>query len=299
MTDLPAGPAERYQIAGEGKDAFTRTDLRDRIRTGDLLGSTEIALEGTDDFRPAADFPELARYFSLVTSTTTVVSTATFVPAASVAPPTSVAKRLLPALVYPFTGLGAIAVIGLALFQLLPFGFIAGSIGLPLMMVAVVRVSAEGSTRMPGLAAFGGPGEIVLNTLKVIVLSLLSSWPYILALLLAFVMPGAAFTLGIAALIAVVLYYPACIAILAKYGTIRPALSVSQIWAFISTLGADYALAIGAGFVVLGLSIASLFLALIVPGKVAALSMMLVLVWGTLYVFHLIGWGMYRRRGEL
>lgn len=298
MTDVPI-QSQRYQVAGEGKELFTRIDLRNRIREGSLLSATDVALEGSDDFRPAAEYPELARYFSLVSNAPATVAASSFVPATSIAPPTSVGERLIPGLVYPMTGFGAAVVFGLALLELLPLGILASIVAIPLVSVAVVRVSTEGLTRMPALAAFGGPGEIVVTALKAIAISLLSAWPFILAMILAFVLPGAAFTLGIAATIAMVLYYPACIAILAKYGTIRPALSVSQIWGFISTLGADYALAIGAGFGVLGLAFAVTLLASSLPAEAGALAVVLVMVWGTLYVFHLIGWAMYKHRGEL
>lgn len=298
MTDLPLSP-ERYQIAGEGKDLYSRIELRDRIRDGSLLPATEIAPEGSDTYRPAVDYPELARYFSLVSNAAATAAPASFVPAGSVAPPSSVGERLIPGLMYPLTGFGAILVFALALFQLLPFGFLVTVIAIPLVNVAVVRVSSEGSARMPGLAAFGGAGTIVMTALKAIVISILSAWPFILALLLAFVIPRAAFMLGVGATVAMVLYYPACLAILAKYGTIRPALSVSQIWGFITTLGADYVLALGAGFSVLSLAFVLGLVGGGLPERVAALMTGIILVWGTLYVFHLIGWAMYRHRSEL
>ncbi|HUP65460.1 MAG TPA: hypothetical protein VM557_09280 [Thermoanaerobaculia bacterium] len=298
MTDQPL-QTERYRIAGEGKDLYSRNDLRNRIRNGSLLAGTEVALEGTDEYRPAADFPELARYFSLISSAPRPVEASTYVPADSVAPATSVGARLIPGLIYPLTGFGAVVVFGLALLQLLPFGFLASAIAMPLVSVAIVRVSSEGSTRMPALAAFGSLGEMVMTALKAIAISLLSAWPLILAMILSFLLPGAAFTLAIAAMIAMVLYYPACIAILAKYKTIRPALSVSLIWGFITTLGADYALAIGAGLGVLGLLIVLSLFASTLPANVGALLTVLVVVWGTLYVFHLIGWAMYRHRDEI
>ena len=298
LTEVPL-QNERYRIAGEGKDLYSRSDLRNRIRSGSLLAATEVALEGTEEYRPAAEFPELARYFSLVSNAPKAVEASSYVPAGSVAPATSVGERLIPGLIYPFTGFGAAVVFGLALLQLLPLGFLASAIAMPLVSVALVRVSSEGSTRMPTLAAFGGPGEMVLTALKAIAISLLSAWPLILAMILSFILPGAAFTLAIAAMIAMVLYYPACIAILAKYKTIRPALSVSQIWGFITTLGADYALAIGAGLGVLGLIIVLGLAASTLPANVGSLLMALVLVWGTLYVFHLIGWAMYRHRDRM
>ena len=298
MTDAPVR-TERYQIAGEVRTVFTRVELRDRIRNGELLAVTEVAIEGSDEYRPAVDYPELARYFSLVKEAPVAVEASSYVPADTIARPTSVGERLIPGLVYPLTGFGALVVFGLALLELLPFGVLAAALAIPLVSVAIVRVSSEGSTRMPTLAAFGDPGSIVVTALKAIAISLLSAWPFILAMVLAFVIPNAAFTLGIAAMIAMVLYYPACIAILAKFGTIRPALSVSEIWGFISTLGADYALAIGAGFGVVGLTVGAGLALAGLSAKVAAFAVVLIPIWGTLYVFHLIGWAMYRHRNEI
>ena len=298
MNDTPVR-TERYQIAGEVGSLFTRIELRDRIRDGSLLAVTEVAVEGSDEYRPAIDYPQLARYFSLVKEAPVAVEASSYVPAETIARPTSVGERLIPGLVYPLTGFGAAVVFGLTLLELVPFGVFVAALAIPLVSVAIVRVSSQGSTRMPTVAAFGTPGSIVVTAAKAIAISLLSAWPFILAMVLAFVIPNAALSLGIAAMIAMVLYYPACIAILAKYGTIRPALSVSEIWGFISTLGADYALAIASGFGVLGLTVGATLALAPLSAKAAAIAAVLIPIWGTLYVFHLIGWAMYRHRHEI
>lgn len=297
-TELPRAE-ERYQIAGEGKELFTRTDLRNRIRSGDLLMSTEIAIEGTDDYRAAAEFPELARYFSLVASAPAVASGSTLVSPTAEAPTGSLVARLVPALAYPITGAGAIIIVVLAFLEAVPFGSVITALVTPLLLVAIVRVSAEGSTRMPAAAAFGGAGSIVSDMLKAFVLSLLAAWPIILAILLIFVMPRAAFSLMIAAFVAMVLYYPACIAILAKYGTIRPALSVSQIWGFITTLEGDYVLALAYYIPFFGLAVALGIAGSGLPSGAQEFLIAVPIVWGAFSVFHLIGWSMHRHRGAL
>lgn len=53
-----------YRVFGE-EQVFTKPELRDLIRQGRLLPDSAISQEGNDDFRPAGEFPELSRYFSL------------------------------------------------------------------------------------------------------------------------------------------------------------------------------------------------------------------------------------------
>jgi hypothetical protein len=139
MTDGPLR-TERYQIAGEGRDLFTRLEVRDRIRNGSILAMTEVALEGSEEYKPALEYPELARYLSLVSNAPKAVEASSYVPAGSIATATSVGERLIPGLMYPLTGFGAAAVFGLALLRLLPPGFLAAAIAMPLVSVAIVRV---------------------------------------------------------------------------------------------------------------------------------------------------------------
>lgn len=298
--ETSASVEPRYQIAGEGKELFSRMDLRERIRSGEIGAGTEIAREGTDEFRAAGEYPELARYFSLLTSTPSEGAGGMVLPTSG-APITSVAARLLPALIYPLTGVGAVIIVVLAFVETLPFGPIIGGLLTSLVGLTVVRASSEGSITMPSLASLGGPVEILMNTLKIVVLSILAAWPVILAAILMFVMPRAGRSLIIAALITIMLYYPACFAILAKWKTIRPALSVKEITNFITILGGDYFLALLSGLVVIAMTVAFGIAAAMadLPPVVDELIVTLPTVWGTLFISHLIGWAMYRHRDEL
>ena len=297
----PSASESRYQIAGEGKELFTRADLRERIRTGEIGAGTEIARQGSEEFRAAGEFPELARYFSLLTSSSAVAGSSGMVMPTEGAPVTSVAARLLPALVYPLTGIGGVLIVALAFIETLPLGPIFGGLLTSLFSLSVIRSSSEGSIRMPSLATMGGVGESLANVLKIVVLSILAAWPVILAMILIFVMPRAGFSLMIAALITMLLYYPACFAILAKWKTIRPALSVKEIMNFITILGGDYFLALFSGLVVIAVAVAFALMAAAadLPPLIEKLVVTLPSVWGSFFVFHLIGWAMYRHRDEL
>src|SRR5712691_1309927 len=55
-----------YRIAGKGREIFSRLQIRNKIRDGHISTATELALQESDDFRAASSYPELARYFSLV-----------------------------------------------------------------------------------------------------------------------------------------------------------------------------------------------------------------------------------------
>lgn len=291
----------RYRVAGEGRDLFSRADLRERIRQGLLDASSEIAREDSEDYQAAGSFPELQRYFSLVSSQEAVASTSSLVQPGHSAPPASVLSRLVPGALYPLTGFGSAFVILFAMLELIPVMSLISAVAIPLFSVAIIRVSSEGGTRMPSPAAFGSLVQILATILKIFVLTLLSAWPFILALVLAFLAPRSAFGLGIMATVVMLLYYPACLAILARFNTIRPALSVSQVWAFITALGSDYAVALGASFAVVGVAfVAGVGAAMIgLPQRVQALVFMIPIVWGTFYVAHLIGWAMYNRRNAL
>src|SRR5687767_1909128 len=60
-------PAPRYKYVpyGGGVEELDRLAVRDRIRAGDITAETELALLHTDDWRAAATYPELGRYFEI------------------------------------------------------------------------------------------------------------------------------------------------------------------------------------------------------------------------------------------
>src|SRR5436190_78951 len=98
-----------YRIAGEGKAVFNRLQIRDKIRAGEITNDTELALEGNEEYRAASGYPELARYFSLLTAQPIAAPSSGIIkPSAPAAP---IASRLAPGLIYPFTGVGSIVLL--------------------------------------------------------------------------------------------------------------------------------------------------------------------------------------------
>ena len=70
MTDPQGAPQPRYRIAmyGGGIEELDRFAIRDLIRRGDVSAQTELAVSVSDDWRTAASYPELARYFNIVSA---------------------------------------------------------------------------------------------------------------------------------------------------------------------------------------------------------------------------------------
>src|SRR5207237_7553834 len=97
-------PQLGYRIAGEGREIFNRFQIRDKIRAGEVTNETELAPEGNEEYRAASMYPELARYFSLL-SVQPIAAPAAGVVTPS-APALPITSRLAPGLVYPFTGVG-------------------------------------------------------------------------------------------------------------------------------------------------------------------------------------------------
>src|SRR6266550_6845737 len=107
-----------YRIAGEGKEVFNRFQIRDKIRAGEVTNDTELAPEGNDEYRAASMYPELARYFSLLSAQPIAAPAAGIImPSARAAP---ISSRLAPGLVYPFTGVGSIVLLIVTGLQLVP-----------------------------------------------------------------------------------------------------------------------------------------------------------------------------------
>ncbi len=131
-----------YKIAGGGRDAFTKIAIRDQIRRGEITAQTEIARGESEEYHPASTYPELARYFALATPAATERE------AAPAGPRPSTATRLIPGLLYPFTGFGWILILTSTLLKTLPFGEFVAGLFMTVYGLAVIRRSAEGSKMM-------------------------------------------------------------------------------------------------------------------------------------------------------
>jgi hypothetical protein len=288
-SDQPSKNEVEYRIAGAGRDTFTKTQLRDHIRSGQITPETELAVEGSEEYRPASAFPELARYFALAAPKPAALKTS--------APATPVATRLIPGLLYPFTGIGWIIIAVVALLGTLPFGSLIASLFTSVYVLAVIRRSSEGSKVMPPPSDVGDPGTFVMSWLKVIVVTLVSAWPILAAIPLMFMLRSSA-VLFIAVFV-MVLYYPAALASLAKWNTISLAVSPSSIFRFIGVLGMDYAVAMIAPVFGLAVSLGATYLASrgMGPAGRGVVSSFFA-TWLSFYWMHLLGWAMQRHSDE-
>ena len=303
----PPTPQPVYQVAGEGKEEFTRLEIRDRIRGGEILPHTELALKGTESYRAASSFPELSRYFSLAGP---AVAIAPGIPGyqgraqarAVAAPPAavpSVASHLGQAIPYPFTGIGWIVVIFVALANFNQFLNLVVGVFASVYMMAVVRKSAEGSMVMPSFADLTGPLTFFVDLFKVILTTIVNAWPVILAAVASVFMRGMAPVLMFGAVLLMLIYYPAAFAILAVTRSIKQAITPSRVFGFIGILGGDYAIALLVLIVGLVLSVAAGFAVALILKPAGLLVTGLISAWLTFYVDHLFGWAIHRHRGEL
>ena len=290
-----AQPEILYQIAGDGREKLNVIGLRDRIRRGELHPTDQIAIAGTEDWKAASEYPALTRYFNLVKPSAPVAG-------APAGPMESMGSRILVGLGYPFSGPIAIGLIVAALAA----GFFMPLLSFVISLVAsiyaltVIRTSSEGRTSAPSFSDTGGPLDWIVGFLRIIAVTLISIWPLFLAAfiqvsglagLLKFVVAG----------IVVILYYPACLASIAIWKSLKMALSVQQIFRFIGTLGADYYAVIGMWFVsfmIIGMETSVLGRMLSMPALVSAINA-IGTVYLSLYASHLLGWAVYRHRDTI
>ncbi|HUP47469.1 MAG TPA: hypothetical protein VNA04_01630 [Thermoanaerobaculia bacterium] len=294
-------PEPSFRIAGQGRDLFTRAEIRDRIRTGEISGQTELAYENSDDYQPASQFAELARYLAL--------AAAPAAEAAAAAPPrTSVLGRVGPGLIFPFTGIGWIVIVAATLLMAHWSGMIIVAAFTTVYGMAVIRNSSAGATVMPRLSDIGGPSEFIMMLLKWILITLCYSvLCLVVSIPVVFVLRSST-ALWVLYVVIMYFFYPAAVATLAKWKNIQAAIRPGQIYNFMRILGADYVVAVvalvfaSALVYVVPLGLGLLGLASAQPGlfRLAVhLSLGLVLTWQWFYFCHLIGWGMHRHADEM
>lgn len=277
-----------YKIAGGGRDAFSKIQIRDQIRRGEITAQTEIARGDNEEYHPASSYAELARYFALAAPPPTERKAATS------GPRPSTITRVLPGLIYPFTGVGWILILASTLLKTLPFGEFVAGVFMTVYGLAVIRRSAEGSKAMPMLTDVGDPVTFIMSFLKYVAVTIVSAIPLIVVLIVT-----RSVMLGAAVVLVMILYYPAAIATLAKWNNLVLALTPSAVFRFMGVLGADYVLAlialIFAGVIAIVAALgASMFMGPhgrdVVSGFLGA--------WMTMYFFHLLGWGIYHHEEE-
>lgn len=297
----------KYVPYGGGVEELDRFGVRDRIRGGDIVPESELAVAGTDDWRTAVSYPELARYFELAA---VQPRTLPGVPV-KVAPPRAVrpmGERVLHGLLYPLAGGEVLLLIGLSILGALPLiGFLA-KLAATLIMVEIVRTSADGRTKMP-LVDTSGVWELLRTYLRVLFVTLVSLLP-------VYVFGGAALAgailgkmsvvpaLAIVALLLAVaaVYYPACLATVAVWDSILDSLNPVYVFRVIKRIGADYFIVVGMWFVA---TAATMLMSSPFLNPLAAVPIVggvfsgVLSFWALFYASHLLGYAVYRHATAL
>ncbi len=289
-----ARPEKMYVVAGEVRQEFGLLALRDRIRSGALNRDDQVAVAGTELWKPAWQYPPLERYFSLTEAAAAKNMPASAVPAGPMGP------RIIRGLVYPFTNVVAIAFIAIT-GLMAPMVLVAAALSFVSMAyaLAIIRRSAEGEMRAPDIAAIGGAGEWIISLLRVILITIVSGWP-VIAFVVLFLLGFRSMALAPIALIVMLLYYPACLASIAMWKSVSMALNPGKIFAFISALGFDYFVAVAVALLAMAGIAGMTFVARsVIPPLVLSAINGAASVWAVFYASHLLGWALYRHRDEL
>ena len=297
---MDGSPPAGYRIAGEGKELFTRFQIRDKIRAGEVTSETSLALEGSEEYRAAATYPELTRYLSLITgqpATAPSGARGMLMPSVPAAPPTSVASRIAPGLVYPFTGVGWLVLLVATALEVVPVAGWVASAFLKVYQLAAIRASTKGATRMPRVGEVGEVVNAIFTFLKIIVVGIASVWPLVVVPLFV----HGFLTVWAGTVLFTLLYAPAAFALLARTDSIGEAINPAHVLGLMQTLGSDYFIAF-AGLMfalVLGFfaSAAATRMLLTLPGHFYIVRAIRGFFgeWGFFYFAHLVGWAMYRR----
>ena len=289
-----ARPPLQYRVQGEGAQDFYLVALRDRIRDGTLLPENELMVVGTDLWKPAGQYPALTRYFNLLKRPVAVA-------VAAAGPAQSMGDRIAFGVAYPFSSPASIALIAASFIAglVLPLLSLIVSLVASIYALGIIRTSSEGQTSSPSFSELGGPLEWIAGLLRLIALTLLSLWPFLLAAFISLSGLAALLKFLLAGVI-VVLYYPATLATVAIWKSLKMALSVQQIFRFIGVLGGDYYAVIAmwfASFVAVGMmmNLSGRVLPAMLVGAIKGTASIFV----TMYASHLLGWAVHRHRGEL
>lgn len=305
----PVNETQRYRYVpyGGGVEELDRFGVRDRIRTGDIVAESELALVGTDDWRAAVSYPELARYFELAA---TKPRTLPGMPV-KVAPPRvveSMGNRVIQGLLYPLAGGEVLMLIGLAILGAIPVVGILASLASTVIMVDIVRASADGRTKMPIVDTSQAwlLMRTYLRVLFVTIVSLIPVWVFGGAALVQVILGkmSVAPAMGLIAvlLLFAALYYPACLATIAVWDSILDSLNPAYVFRVISKIGTDYFIAVAMWFIA---TFATALMASPFLNPLAAVPFIGKLLsnavgyWALFYASHLLGYAVYRHAPEL
>jgi uncharacterized membrane protein len=290
---------------GGGIEEVDRYQLRERIRRGEVSASTEIAPVGTDGWKQVALYPELARYLELAAASP--ASNAPVV--ARTVPAETVASRIVPALRYPISGGEILVVVGLAILQSLPGVSLIVIPVTTIYMLAIIRASSEGKTKMPAFVETDDLPAMFEVWIRTVVVTVISLWPMLVWFGIWFMTDRTSphaqahliMGLVVTGLISLI-YYPACLAMIAVWDSVGAALNPALVARTIRAMGSDYGVAVAAWVVATGLAllVAKPLNALVgwlpfvgqVPGRMLR-------IWALFYGSHLLGWAIYRHSVEL
>ncbi|MBI2212805.1 MAG: hypothetical protein HYU52_04090 [Acidobacteria bacterium] len=294
-------------MPGGGFEELDRVAVRERIRKGDVVPGTDLSVAGTDAWRPAGSYPELARYFEMAAASPRTPSSL-----AEARPPRvvqSMGERIVGGLSYPVAGGEIGTLIGIAILSAIPIiGFLA-SLATTVVMLSIIRKSADGSTRMPPIIDTSSVWDMAWLSLRVLFVTLVALLPLIafgvygVASLLQGGMSSSTVLLGILGCLAFgMVYYPACLATIAVWDNALSALNPVYVGRVIRLVGGDYFVVIGIWFVATAVTtlltmpgISPLSAIPIVGGIVSSILSL----WALFYASHLLGYAIYRHAPEL
>ena len=293
----------RYVPYGGSVEEHDRFAIAQKIRKGDIDSATQIAVAGSDHWQPAASYPELARYFELV-ATRPDTAAALPAPARNVE---SMGQRIVGGLAYPIAGGQIVTLIALSALSILPFISLFATLASTVIMLDIVRRSADGATKMSSWIDTSDPGHMIRLYLRVLFVTIVSLAPLIAAsgwaVLAMFAGTASPVTTVLVLIVAAVfgaIYYPACLATVAVWDNVLSALNPFYVFRVIDIIGVDYFVVISIWFVAnLVMGFMKIFSPLsMIPFVGAAFSAFLSL-YVLFYASHLLGWAVYRHSSEL
>ncbi len=300
----PAPERYRFIPYGGGVEELDRFAVRDHIRAGDILPQNELALVGTDEWRPASSYPELARYFDLAATRVA--------PAITAAKPRDVlpmSRCVVDGILYPLAGGQIVTVALLAVVSEMPVVSILASLATIGVMLEVIRKSADGVMKMPAMVDTSNIPRMLWLNARVLFVTVVALSPLIVffpfAIFMVFtsrmtlpvVMLGAVALLGFAAM-----YFPACLATIAVWDDALSALNPAYVIAVIRKTGRDYFIVVGVWFAATLITTIARMPVISPLAKIPVAGAMFgsfLSLWVLFYASHLLGYAIYRHAPEL
>jgi hypothetical protein len=309
MTDSVSPARYRFVPYGGGVEELDRFAVRERIRSGDIEAHTELSLAGGDEWRAAASYPELARYFELAATSSRRAIGQHLVTPSKPRELEPMQTRLIRGLLYPISGGEVFTLLGIAVISILPFFGWLASAAAAMIMLEIIRKSSDGRTKMPALVDTSDIGELIRVYIRVLMVTLISLAPVIAAGIWSFsaVLNKSA---GSTTIIAVMLlasllaaiYYPACLATVAVWDNVLSALNPAYVFRVINRIGGDYFIVIGAWLVASAVTYVLRFTSFAILAWipfVGPIFSSMISLWVLFYASHLLGYAIYRHAPEL